>query len=127
MGNSVVGNDPQSPVRLRDIATIEEGIEDRKTLVTGNGKPAAIVNITRQIGGNIVTVSDQVKAWHFMEPMSSSDTSPSNPCMTSLNWCESPLRRPRCGPDRRTAGHYCSLCFPATGSNHDRRCSELSR
>jgi len=65
MGNSVVGNDPQSPVRLRDIATIEEGIEDRKTLVTGNGKPAAIVNITRQIGGNIITVSDQVKALAF--------------------------------------------------------------
>ena len=65
IGNSVVGNDPQSPVRLRDIATIEEGIEDRKTLVTGNGKPAAIVNVTRQIGGNIVTVSDQVKALAF--------------------------------------------------------------
>ena len=61
----MVGNDPQNPVRLRDIATIEEGIDDRKTLVTGNGQPAAIVNVTRQIGGNIVTVSDQVKALAF--------------------------------------------------------------
>ena len=65
IGNTVVGNDAQSPVRLREIATIEEGIEDRKTLVTGNGQPAAIVNVTRQIGGNIVTVSDEVKALAF--------------------------------------------------------------
>ena len=65
IGNTVVGNDAQSPVRLREIATIEEGVEDRKTLVTGNGQPAAIVNVTRQIGGNIVTVSDEVKALAF--------------------------------------------------------------
>ena len=29
--------------------------------MTGNGKPAAIVNVTRQIGGNIISVSQQVK------------------------------------------------------------------
>ena len=65
IGNAVVGNDPQSPVRLKEIATIGEGIEDRKTLVTGNGRPAAIVNITRQLGGNIITVANQVKDLAF--------------------------------------------------------------
>jgi CzcA family heavy metal efflux pump len=61
IGNTVVGNDPQSLVRLREIATIREGIADRRTLVTGNGRPAAVINVTRQIGGNITSVSDQIK------------------------------------------------------------------
>lgn len=65
IGNTIVSNDPQSPVRLRDIAMIQEGVEDRRTLVTGNGRPAAIINITRQLGGNIIAVSDQVKALAF--------------------------------------------------------------
>jgi CzcA family heavy metal efflux pump len=61
VGNTVVSADPQSPVRLRDIATIREGVEDRKTLVMGNGRPAAAINVTRQIGGNIISIADQVK------------------------------------------------------------------
>ncbi len=61
IGNTVVSNDSQSPVRLRELATIREGVADRKALVTGNGRPAAILSITRQIGGNIVDISDQVK------------------------------------------------------------------
>ncbi|MFY9559089.1 MAG: efflux RND transporter permease subunit [Terriglobales bacterium] len=65
IGNVVVSNDPQSPVRLREIATIREGVQDRRVLVTGNGRPAAIINVTRQIGGNIVDISDQVKALAF--------------------------------------------------------------
>jgi multidrug efflux pump subunit AcrB len=52
-------------VRLRDVATIREGVQDRKVLVTGNGRPAAVINVTRQIGGNIVSISDQVKALAF--------------------------------------------------------------
>jgi CzcA family heavy metal efflux pump len=61
IGDTVVGNDRQSPVRLREVAVIVEGVADRKILVTGNGRPAAIINITRQIGGNIIAVSQQVK------------------------------------------------------------------
>jgi len=65
VGNVVVSGDPQSPVRLRDVATIREGIQDRRVLVTGNGRPAAVINVTRQIGGNIVSISEQVKALAF--------------------------------------------------------------
>ena len=65
VGSVVVSGDPQSPVRLRDVATIREGVQDRKVLVTGNGRPAAVINVTRQIGGNIVSISDQVKALAF--------------------------------------------------------------
>ena len=61
IANTVVSDDPANPVRLKDVAVVREGAADRKTLVTGNGKPAAIVNVTRQIGGNIESVSQQVK------------------------------------------------------------------
>jgi len=65
VANRVVSADPANPVRLRDVATVREGTADRRTLVTGNGKPAAIINVTRQIGGNINAVSQQVKAIAF--------------------------------------------------------------
>ena len=65
IGNTVVSADPSSPVRLREVATIREGVEDRTTLVTGNGRPAAIINVTRQVGGNILSVSDEVKGLAF--------------------------------------------------------------
>ncbi len=65
IGNTVVSTDPANPVRLRDIAVIRQGTADRRTLVTGNGKPAAIVNVTRQIGGNIISVSRQAKQIAF--------------------------------------------------------------
>ena len=65
IGDTVIGADANSPVRLRDIATIRDGTADRKTIVTGNGRPAAVINVTRQIGGNIIRVSDEVKAIAF--------------------------------------------------------------
>jgi CzcA family heavy metal efflux pump len=68
IANTVVGGDPGNPVRLKDVAEVREGTADRRTLVTGNGKPAAIVNVTRQIGGNINSVSQQVKEIAFHSP-----------------------------------------------------------
>ena len=65
VGNTSVGTDPLDPVRLRDIAIIKEGVADRRTIVTGNGRPAAVINVTRQIGGNINTVASQVKDLAF--------------------------------------------------------------
>lgn len=65
IGNTVVSSEAASPVRLRDVATIQQGTADRRTLVTGNGKPAAVINVTRQLGGNITAVSDQVKEIAF--------------------------------------------------------------
>ncbi len=54
-------SDPASPVRLKDVRIGSRRNRRSQTLVTGNGKPAAIVNVTRQIGGNIISVSQQVK------------------------------------------------------------------
>jgi len=68
IANTIVSTDPANPVRLRDIAEVRQGTADRRTLVTGNGQPAALINVTRQIGGNIISVSDQVKQVAFHSP-----------------------------------------------------------
>ena len=47
-------------LRVRDIATVLPGTEDHVRIVAGDGRPAALLNITRQIGGNAVTIADSV-------------------------------------------------------------------
>ncbi len=60
--NAVVVIENGVPVRLRDLATVEYGTEDRRTLIYGNGQPAALINISRQIGGNILQMVGQIKS-----------------------------------------------------------------
>ncbi|HEX4076756.1 MAG TPA: efflux RND transporter permease subunit [Candidatus Acidoferrales bacterium] len=60
--NASVAIQDQVPVRLRDIATVDYGVEDPVMLITGNGKPAALINISRQIGGDILQISRQIQA-----------------------------------------------------------------
>ena len=60
--DTVVAVDNESPLRLRDIAEVRDGVEDPRILVYGNGQPGALISISRQIGGNILQVADQVKA-----------------------------------------------------------------
>ena len=59
--NTVVTVENQSPLRLRDIAEVREGVEDPTLLVYGNGQPGALISIARQIGGNILQVAGDVK------------------------------------------------------------------
>lgn len=59
--NTVVVLEGQSPLHLRDIAEVRDGVEDRRTLITGNGRPAALINISRQIGGNILDIASQIR------------------------------------------------------------------
>ena len=49
-------------LRVRDIATVVPGTEDHTRIISGNGHPAALLNITRQIGGNTVGIADSVAA-----------------------------------------------------------------
>jgi CzcA family heavy metal efflux pump len=58
----VVAFREQTPVYVGDIAEVREGVIDRTTLVSGGGKPAAIVSVARQIRGNILAVVDGAKA-----------------------------------------------------------------
>jgi CzcA family heavy metal efflux pump len=52
----------QTPVYLGDVAEVREGVIDRTTLISGSGKPAAVVSVARQIRGNILAVVDGAKA-----------------------------------------------------------------
>lgn len=50
------------PVKLGDLATIEPAVEPVYTIVTANGQPAVLLNITRQPSGNTVAVANEVAA-----------------------------------------------------------------
>ncbi len=49
-------------LHVRDVATVQVGTEDQVMLVRGDGRPAALLNITRQPGGNTVDIADSVAA-----------------------------------------------------------------
>ena len=57
IGNVVVGHG----LRVHDVATVELGTEDHVRIVAGDGKPAALLNITRQVGGNTVAIADSLE------------------------------------------------------------------
>ncbi len=60
--NVVVAFRQQTPVYVRDVAEVREGVTDRTLLVAGDGKPAALVSVARQIHGNIIDVVDGARA-----------------------------------------------------------------
>ncbi|HKW10469.1 MAG TPA: efflux RND transporter permease subunit, partial [Gemmatimonadaceae bacterium] len=47
-------------LRVRDLATVSSGTEDHVRIISGDGRPAALLNITRQIGGNTVSIADSI-------------------------------------------------------------------
>jgi CzcA family heavy metal efflux pump len=47
-------------LRVRDLATVSAGTEDHVRIIAGDGKPAALINITRQTGGNTLAIADSV-------------------------------------------------------------------
>ena len=47
-------------LRVRDVATVTLGTEDHVRIIAGDGKPAALLNITRQPGGNTLEIVDSV-------------------------------------------------------------------
>src|SRR5258707_1106566 len=50
-----------APVRLSDVATVLEGVENVQQAAWANQNPAVILNIQRQPGANIIAVVDRVK------------------------------------------------------------------
>ena len=56
IGNIVVAHG----LRVRDLATVSPGTEDHVRIIAGDGKPAALLNITRQTGGNTLLIADSV-------------------------------------------------------------------
>lgn len=52
----------QSPVRLSDIANVQDSVQDVRNLGLLNGQPAVIMIVTRQPGANILATVARVKA-----------------------------------------------------------------
>jgi multidrug efflux pump len=49
-------------VRLQDVAQVLDGVQDVRNLGTFNGKPAILVQITKQPGANVIQVVDKIRA-----------------------------------------------------------------
>jgi multidrug efflux pump len=58
----VVAYRNNAPVRLSDVATVSDGVEDVRNIGLMNGKPAILVILYRQPGANIVQTVDNVYA-----------------------------------------------------------------
>jgi CzcA family heavy metal efflux pump len=56
IGNVIVAHG----LRVHDVAIVRAGTIDHVQIVAGDGKPAALLNITRQVGGNTVAIADSV-------------------------------------------------------------------
>ncbi|HEX9109177.1 MAG TPA: efflux RND transporter permease subunit, partial [Longimicrobiales bacterium] len=54
-------------LRVKDVAQVVVGTEDRVRLIRGNGRPAALINVARQPGGKTLQVADSVA--HVMATM----------------------------------------------------------
>lgn len=50
-----------APVRLQDIANVEEGAENTQLAAWANQKQAIILNIQRQPGANVITTADEIR------------------------------------------------------------------
>jgi multidrug efflux pump len=51
-----------SPLRLGDVATVENGAEDRFLAAWADKQPAVLINIQRQPGANVIDVADSIEA-----------------------------------------------------------------
>ena len=51
-----------APVRLSDVATVTDSVQDTRNAGQANGKPAVLLLINRQPGANIVDTVDRVRA-----------------------------------------------------------------
>jgi CzcA family heavy metal efflux pump len=47
-------------LRVRDVASVQLGTEDHVRIIAGDGRPAALINVTRQVGGNTLALADSV-------------------------------------------------------------------
>ena len=69
----VIAYNRGSPVRLGDVATVKDSVENERIAGWSNGKRAVLVLIRRQPGANIIDVIERVKA---LLPQLSSSISP---------------------------------------------------
>jgi len=56
----IIGWNKGAPIRLQDVATITDSVQDLRNLGLSNGVPAVILLITRQPGANVIETVDRV-------------------------------------------------------------------
>ena len=56
----VIGRRGDQPIRLGDVATVVDGVEEQRSLALINGQPAIAVDITKQAKANTAAVVDRV-------------------------------------------------------------------
>jgi multidrug efflux pump subunit AcrB len=57
----VIAQKDGQPIRLSNMAFIEDGMEDRRSLARFNRMPAVAVGVRKSVGGNLVEVCENVK------------------------------------------------------------------
>lgn len=57
----VITNVNGVPVRIKDVATVEDGFAERRSISRLNGQPSVSLNIRRQSGANTIEVIESVK------------------------------------------------------------------
>ncbi len=57
----VISRRAGQPITLGDVATVEDSVEEQRTLALINGEPAVALDITKQTGANTVQVVDAVR------------------------------------------------------------------
>lgn len=62
VGNAVVAVRNGLPIRVTDVAEVQESSEERVTAATANGRPAVLFSVLKQPGASTVDVSDRIKA-----------------------------------------------------------------
>lgn len=59
--NLVVKVKAGQPIRIKDVAHVEDSEEEAETIANVNGRPAVLLNVRKQSGSNTVAVIDAVK------------------------------------------------------------------
>ena len=57
----IVAGHAGAPVRLKDVATVVDSVEDIRNLGLSGGKPGVIIGVFRQPGANMIETADRVK------------------------------------------------------------------
>ncbi|WP_426701250.1 efflux RND transporter permease subunit [Rhodanobacter sp. Col0626] len=59
--NTIISYKNNSPVRLSDVASVVDGVENDQLAAWANGKPAVLLDVRRQPGANIVQTVEQIR------------------------------------------------------------------
>lgn len=62
LSNTIIKNEGQRIVYLRDIATVEFGYEEPKSIARANAQPVISLDIIKKSGENLLTTTDELKA-----------------------------------------------------------------